>query len=101
MPKVTRGAYTQAQHVWVYSWAKDCRYSWKKGFHGIIHDGFELEPYDFDLVSTFGDSEKEIFKNALKIAEDSESPIHCLLVHEDSIMAEVMDPVSFGEDHLD
>ena len=101
VPNPTRGAFTQAQHVWIYSWASDCKFEWTRGFHGLINDAFELEPYDFDLASSMSDEEKALFKSAFDYASETESEIKSVLIHETAIMAEVMDPVAFGEDHQD
>lgn len=87
LPNSSRGILTRSEDVWILNAASDCRMKWTKGQHLLISDGFEFEPVDLDLWDNH--FEDEAFHQLKKFSDDVCGKVQTMIVHEDSILAEV------------
>src|SRR5690242_4399268 len=88
-PNEITGSLSRAEDIWVLSWADDCQFTWRKGYHGLIDDGFELEPVELDLWEEHQQDPE--FESMRKFVEDCQGTVETKIIHEKSIMAEVVE----------
>lgn len=86
--KDTAGSLSRTEDIWILKASQKCRSEWKAGARYLISDGFELEPTRFDFWGEVGDREE--FKGLREFAEKCDGTVVCQLVHEDSILGEVL-----------
>lgn len=91
LPRTNRGQFTRAEDIWVLGWASDCQDEWRKGFHGLVCNGFELEPVDFDLWDDYKDLPE--FSELRSFVDAVEGEVKTSLIHETHVLAEVQGPL--------
>lgn len=85
MPNASRGSYTRAEDFWVLNSADDCRLPWPKGTHGLVSDGFELEPINLELWEEY--KSDPAFVELRSYEQELEGKVVTKLLHEDSVLA--------------